>query len=183
RLMASAPPAPAALPAESVGPLDVLARVARQLDASLLQATLINNLLERGMAAGDFHDAGHAALLSLSEVIDARFLAVAVGESEGTTLHVLLPEPLAQADLARVCDLLEAQVEPAPGVPLDFEVSGETPVAAVTALTPAAAAAPLDLGRTVFLPLAVRGARAVLAIHPRDPQQFAAAGSVLVGGL
>jgi two-component system cell cycle response regulator len=176
RLMASAPPAPASLPAESVGPLDVLARVARQLDASLLQATLINNLLERGMAAGDFHDASHTALLSLAEVIDARFLAVVVGEDEGTTLHVLLPEPLAQADLARVCDLLQAQVEPAPGVPLDFEVSGETPV-------PAAAAAPLDLGRIVFLPLAVRGARAVLGIHPRDPQQFAAAGSVLVGGL
>ncbi|HEV7514889.1 MAG TPA: diguanylate cyclase [Thermoanaerobaculia bacterium] len=181
RLMASAAPAPALLPAESVGPLDILARVARQLDASLLQATLINDLLERGMAAGDFHDASHAALLSLAEVIDARFLAVAVGESEGTTLHVLLPEPLAQTDLARVCTLLEAQVEPAPGVPLDFEVSGETPVP-VTAVA-AAVAAPLDLGRTVFLPLAVRGARAVLAIHPRDPQQFAAAGSSLVGGL
>jgi two-component system cell cycle response regulator len=160
RLMASAAPAPALLPAESVGPLDILARVARQLD---------------------FHDASHAALLSLAEVIDARFLAVAVGESEGTTLHVLLPEPLAQTDLARVCTLLEAQVEPAPGVPLDFEVSGETPVP-VTAVA-AAVAAPLDLGRTVFLPLAVRGARAVLAIHPRDPQQFAAAGSSLVGGL
>ncbi|MFP5284599.1 MAG: response regulator transcription factor, partial [Thermoanaerobaculia bacterium] len=45
----------------SLGPLEVLARVARQLDASLLQATLINNLLERGMAASDFHEASRVA--------------------------------------------------------------------------------------------------------------------------
>ena len=177
RLMRDAAPAPAILPTESVGPLDILARVARQLDASLLQATLINNLLERGMAAVDFHDASHAALLSLADVIDARFLAVAVGESEGATLHVLLPEPLAQADLERACTQLAEQVEPAPGVPVDFQVSGEPPV-------PGRSVGPaLDLGRTVFLPLAVRGARGVLAIYPRDPQQFAAAGSGLVGGL
>ena len=48
---------------------------------------------------------------------------------------------------------------------------------------PGSSAAAIDLDRTVFLPLAVRGARGVLAIHPRDPQQFAAAGSGLVGGL
>ena len=46
----------------AAGPLDVLARVARQLDASLLQATLVNSLLERGMAAGDFHEACRSAL-------------------------------------------------------------------------------------------------------------------------
>jgi two-component system cell cycle response regulator len=181
RLIANAAPAPALLPAESVGPLDILARVARQLDASLLQATLINDLLERGMAAGDFHDASHAALLSLAEVIDARFLAVAVGESEGTVLHVLLPEPLAQADLTRVCAQMAGQVEPAPGAPLDLQVSGEPPLPELP--HGAGGTAPIDLGRTVFLPLAIRGARAVLGIHPRDPQQFAAAGSGLVGGL
>jgi diguanylate cyclase (GGDEF)-like protein len=168
-----AAPARAEAPATSVGPLDVLARVARQLDANLLQATLINNLLERGMASADFHDASHVSLLSLGEVLDARFLAVAVGESDGAMIHILLPEPIGQDDLEAVCALLEAQIEPTPGLPLDLEVSGE----------PAAGAPPIDLDRTVFLPLAVRAARGVLAIHPRDPQQFAAAGSGLIGGL
>jgi two-component system cell cycle response regulator len=179
RLVANAPPPPAASPAASVGPLDILARVARQLDASLLQATLVNNLLERGMAAGDFHDASRAALLSLAEVIDARFLGVAVGESEAATLHLFLPEPMGEADRARVSAFLVEQVELAPGVvPRDLEVSGEGRAAGLPAIGP-----PLDLARTVVLPLAVREARAVLAVHPRDPQQFAAAGSGLVDGL
>jgi two-component system cell cycle response regulator len=190
RLMQNALPAPALLPTQSVGPLDILARVARQLDASLLQATLINSLLECGMAAVDFHDASHAALLALADVIDARFLAVVVGESEGATLHVLLPEPITQVDLERVCALLETEVELVPGSPVDLQVTGEPAVAATPERpeTPGTKGTPpnppaIDLDRTVFLPLAVRGARGVLAIYPRDPQQFAAAGSGLVGDL
>jgi diguanylate cyclase (GGDEF)-like protein len=155
-----------------VGPLDILARVARQLDASLLQATLINSLLEGGMAAGDFHDASRAALHALGEVVDARFLAVAVGESEEAMIHLLLPEPLGQEEVERVCARLETRIEPAPGVHLDLAVTGEI-----------AAAPSLDLERTVFFPLAVRAARGVLAVHPRDPQQFAAAGAGLIGDL
>ncbi len=184
RLMQNALPAPAVLATQSVGPLDILARVARQLDASLLQATLINSLLECGMAAVDFHDASHAALLALADVIDARFLAVVVGESEGATLHVLLPEPLTQIDLERVCALLETEVELVPGSPVDLQVTGEPAVSGLPG-TPGTFANPpaIDLDRTVFLPLAVRGARGVLAIYPRDPQQFAAAGSGLVGDL
>ncbi|HTQ80957.1 MAG TPA: diguanylate cyclase [Thermoanaerobaculia bacterium] len=160
-------------PPVTAGPLDVLARVARQLDASLLQATLINNLLERGMAAADFHEASHLSLLSLGEVVDARYLAVAVGESEGVTLHVYLPEPLGQEGLDAACGQLEEQVGVVPGLPIDIEVSGQ----------PVAEATPIDLSRTVVLPLSVRGARAVLAIHPRDPRQFAAASSPLIASL
>ena len=46
----------------TLGPLEVMARVARQLDANLLKATLINSLLERSMAASDFHKASRVAL-------------------------------------------------------------------------------------------------------------------------
>jgi two-component system, cell cycle response regulator len=161
------------VPPVTVGPLDVLVKVARQLDASLLQATLINNLLERGMGAGDFHEASATALLSLAEVVDARFLAVAVGESEVARLHLHLPEPLTPEDIEGVCAFLEAQIQPAPGLPLDLRVSGEI----------AASAPGIDLDRAVVLPLAVRGARAVLALLPRDPKQFDSAGSGLVGAL
>ncbi|HZF11404.1 MAG TPA: diguanylate cyclase [Thermoanaerobaculia bacterium] len=169
---AASVPANDATPAAPVGPLDVLARVARQLDASLLQATLINSLLERGMAAGDFHDASRVALEALGEVVDARFLAVAVGESQEAMIHLLLPEPLTEEDVARLCARLETQIQPAPGLPLDLRMSGEVGVAS-----------PLDLDRTVFFPLAVRDARGVLALHPREPQPFAAAGAGLIGGL
>jgi two-component system, cell cycle response regulator len=171
RAAAEAPDLAAPAPAAAVGPLDVLARVARQLDSSLLQATLINTLLERGMAAADFHAASRAALATLGEVVDARFLAVAVAEPESATLHVRLEEPLRREEVARLQALIEEHLELPPGTPVEVEVSGE----------PGDGAA--DLARTVWLPLSVRGARGVLALLPRDPQQFAAATEPLVDGL
>jgi membrane carboxypeptidase/penicillin-binding protein len=55
-----------------MGPVEVLARVARHLDTSLLQATILNTLLEQGMAANDFHEAARGSLETLSQVVDAQ---------------------------------------------------------------------------------------------------------------
>ncbi|HXO21427.1 MAG TPA: diguanylate cyclase [Thermoanaerobaculia bacterium] len=188
RLVAAAP-APAAAFAGAagadIGPMDILARVARQLDASLLEATLVNNLLERGMAAGDFHEAGRAALRTIGEAIDARFLAVAVGESEGVMLHVVCEQPLRRVDFERLRDLLVARVEAPPAATLDVQLSGEVADEAADEVDEPGAPGPppLELDRAVWLPLAVREARAVLALLPRDPQQLAAVTAELLAGL
>jgi two-component system cell cycle response regulator len=155
---------------EIIGPLDVLARVARQLDTSLLQATVVNTLLERGMAAGDFHEAGRLALEMLGEVVDALFLAVAVAEPQAAMVHVVLYEPLRQADLDRLHALLARSLDLPAETAVETRVSGPGgDTANVVNTTPGT----LDLGRLVRRTLAVRGARGVLALLPRDPQQFA----------
>jgi CheY-like chemotaxis protein len=106
RLLARArPPAPAEEPA-AVGPLDVLARIARQLDAALLQATLMNGILERGMAAVDFHAASRAALSAIGDAIDARFLATGVAAEGRLAAHLVAPEPLGPGDVPRLCRAL-----------------------------------------------------------------------------
>jgi two-component system cell cycle response regulator len=156
---------------EIIGPLDVLARVARQLDTSLLQATVVNTLLERGMAASDFHEAGRLALEMLGEVVDALFLAVAVAEPQAAMVHVVLYEPLQQADLDRLHALLARSLDLPPETAVETRVSGPGSDTASTGAASAPAA--LDLGRLVRRTLAVRGARGVLALLPRDPQQFA----------
>jgi two-component system cell cycle response regulator len=148
-----------------IGPLDVLARVARQLDTSLLQATVINTLLERGMAAGDFHEAGRIALETLGEVVDALLLAVSVAETQGAVpvvmTQVVLQEPVRAADIDRVHEVLSRYLELPPGAAVDTRVSGE--LGQSTA----------DFSRLVRRPLSVRGARGILVILPRDPQSFA----------
>ena len=161
---------PAASGAE-VGPLDVLARVARQLDASLLQATVINTLLEKGMAAADFHEASRAALATLGEVVDARFLAVAVAEPEAAMVQIRLQEPLGTEALDKLHGMLVQRLELPPGTPVEAQVSGPRGEEAV------------DLARTLWWPLSVREARGVLALHPRDQQPFGMATASLIDDL
>jgi diguanylate cyclase (GGDEF)-like protein len=160
---------------DSLGPLDVLARVARQLDASLLQATLINSLLERGMAASDFHEASRAALEILGQVMDARCLAVAIAEAEAVTIETLLLEPIRQRDVDALRDLVVSQLEVPAGRPIEIQVEGpigenhEGPA--------------LDLEQAVSLQLAVREAQGLLTMVPRDRERFSRAASGLVHAL
>ena len=158
-----------------LGPLEVLARVARQLDASLLQATLINSLLERGMAAGDFHEASRAALEILGQVVDARCLAVAVGEPEAATVEVLLLESICQHDVDALRDLVVGGLDAPPGHPVHIQVEG--PVG------DGRDGPSLDLDKAVSLQLAVREAQGVLVLVPRDRERFSRAASGLVHAL
>jgi two-component system cell cycle response regulator len=154
-----------------IGPLEVLARVARQLDTRLLQATVLNTLLERGMAAADFHEACRSSLETLGEVVDALFLAVAIAEPDSAMLHLVLQEPLRHGDVDRLRELLIHSLEMPPGTPVEVEVSGVRGDAEV------------DLDRTVWLPLPLRDVRGVLALMPRNPRQFAAVTSTLIDSL
>ncbi len=162
---------PDAMPAGELGPLDVLARVARQLDSSLLQATFVNTLLERGMPAKDFHDACRVALQTLGEVIDARFLAVAVVEAQTATIEILLQERLRMRDVDALRDAVIHHFDLPSKTPVETRISGERGDVAA------------DPAQLVFLQLAVRDAQGMLAFLPRDPQQFAATASSRVHGL
>jgi two-component system cell cycle response regulator len=158
-------------PGAELGPLDVLARVARQLEASLLQATLLATLLERGMAAADFHEASHTALATVASVVDARFLAVAVAEADSVMVHVALEEPLRREFVEDLRDRMVWHLEVPPGTPVSLQVNGED------------GDGDADLEQTVWLTLSVRQARGVLALLPRDPQQFGAVSAPLVQAL
>jgi two-component system cell cycle response regulator len=148
-----------AAPPSASGPLEVLARVARQLDASLLQATVVNTLLEKGMAAGDFHDAGRAVLETLGQVVDARFLAVAVAELETAMIEILVQDPLAPEDVEAARDLLIQRLCLPPGAAVEARIGG------------APGKERVDLERMVWIPLSLRGAAGGLALLPRDLDQ------------
>lgn len=143
----------------AAGPVEVLARVARQLDASLLQATVVNTLLEKGMAAGDFHDAAHAVLETLGQVVDARFLAVAVAELETALIEILVQDPLAPTDVEAARDLLIRRLCLPPGAAAAARIGG------------ASGQERADLERMVWIPLSLRGAQGGLALLPRDLDQ------------
>ena len=159
----NANPAAGGLDPQSIGPVEVLARVARHLDASLLQATVVNTLLEHGMAANDFHEAAHSALETLGQVVDAQLLAVGVAELDAGMIQILLQDAVRQTDVEVLGDLLAKAVTHAPGTPFEVRIGGERGGVAV------------ELERAVWLTLPVRDATGVLAFLPRDPHEFAAA--------
>ena len=158
-----------------LGPLQVLARVARQLDFSLLQATLINSLLERGMAAVDFHEASRVGLETVGQIVDARCLAVAVAETDSTTVEILLLEPLREREVDALRDLAVSHLDLAPSSPVITHV--ETPAGK------GCDGPPLDLEQAVCLQLAVREAQGVLLLVPRDREHFSRVASSLVQAL
>jgi two-component system cell cycle response regulator len=145
---------------QAMSPVEVLARVARHLDASLLQATVTNTLLEGGMAANDFHEAAHGALETLGQVVDAQFLAVAVAEMDAGMIQIHLQDPVRQADVEELSDLLSGGLGAAPEMPVEIRVSGERGDTAI------------DLQRAIWLPLPVRDATGILSFLPRDPHEF-----------
>lgn len=64
-------------------PLEIIGRVARQLDSRLLETTVAQNLLERGVVAEDLTQAVGGVLEVLETVVDAVALAIVVTEIGG----------------------------------------------------------------------------------------------------
>lgn len=155
----------------SIGPVEVLARVARHLDASLLQATVTNTLLEKGMAANDFHEAARGALETLGQVVDAQFLAVAVAELDGAMVQILLQDPVRGEDVDALRDLLAKGLSLPPDAAVDLRITGERGDVGV------------HLDDAVWLSLSLRDATGILAFLPRDPHEFAASTGALVAAL
>jgi two-component system, cell cycle response regulator len=169
---AAAPAQPASAgDLKAIGPIEVLARVARHLDAALLQATVINTLLEHGMAANDFHEAARGALESLAQVVDAPLLAVAVAETHSAMAQILLQDPLLPALVDGMSERLAQALDLVPGTVVDTRVSGERGEVAA------------DLERLVWLPLPLREANGVFAFLPRDPHEIGVSAGAQVGAL
>ena len=146
-----------------IGPIEVLARVARHLDASLLQATVVNALLEHGMAASDFHETARSALQTLGDVVDALLLAVAVAEPESGVAQIVLQEPVRPGDVEVLSALLVTSLKLPPGAEVEVRVSGERGNVAV------------DPESALWFPLSTRDGSGVLALLLRDLEDRASA--------
>ncbi len=135
---------------------EVLARVARHLDASLMQTTLTRALLEKGMAAPCLHDACRACLELLNQVVDAHLLAVAMAEADAVTAHLLLVSPLSLRSADGCTSAVLARLPITAGSVLDVALSGET-----------AGGDEVDADQLLFDTLPMRDATACLALLPR----------------
>jgi two-component system cell cycle response regulator len=146
------------------GAQDVLARVVRQLDANLLEATLVGSVLESGIEHATLEAASAAVLEMVARVLDAGLLAIAVSDERAVTLHFLLP-PGGVADdhvEAATSELLEHLPAHA-GRSLVVQVNGAE----------GAAGAAVELHQLATFPLPLRDATGCLAVWPRDWDSFA----------
>jgi len=154
------------------GPMEVLARVARQLDANLLAVTLANTILEHGMGVGELHEACERCLGTIAEVADAPLLAVGLSEPETVHLHLRLSQPLPLKVVERAASAVLGSIPVNPGAVVDAQVTG-----------PREAEGDLDLPDLEFMPLPLTSTSGMLAVLPRNPQQFEVASRHLVHGL
>jgi two-component system cell cycle response regulator len=140
-------------------PLEVLARVSRHLDSRLLEAVLVNRILERGMQADGIGEAAQAVMRTVSEFVDTVLLGLALREpEESVTVHLKAGEGLASEDRERLLATLLEHVG-AKG-----ELPGEVVVHASEAAEGAA-----DLARLELFPLPLRGGKGLLAVLPKRP--------------
>jgi len=144
------------------GPLDILARVAKQLDLSLFEATVVETLLERGIATGELRDTCAVVLRLVGEILDAPLMAVGLRDAQETLLHVVTREATAPALLAEIKGTLLAD--------LGGVGAGEAQVKVET--VPGDFGDGLDVAQRVVFRLPVREATAMLVLLPRDRDQF-----------
>jgi two-component system, cell cycle response regulator len=169
RLVEIAPaPAPTTA-APPTGPLEVFARVVRQLDSALMQATLTNSLLERGVASSDFSETNLVAMRTVADVVDVHALAVAIAEAHTVSVHVLLPDEFPERGVEQLASAVLARVPVNPGSTVELIVNGDR-----------SDGPPPDLSALHFMPLPVRDSTGVLAALPRDAAQFAALSQPLI---
>jgi two-component system cell cycle response regulator len=141
-------------------PLEALARVSSHLDARLLEAVLVNRVLERGMQAEGIREASQAVMATVAEFVDVVLLGVAVHEPEASVaVHVKACEPLGEGVQEGLVGMLFDH--------LGVAVDAPTEVVLHAAELPAAAHA--DLERLQLFALPMRGTHAVLAVLPRRP--------------
>jgi len=155
------------------GPMDVLARVARQLDANLLQATLANTILEHGMGVSELHDACQKCLATIGDVVDAPLLAVGLSEPETVVLHLVVTQSLPLRVVERSAEAVLGAVPINPGATIDAQITG----------TSEEIEGDLELPDLVFLPLPLTSTPTMLAVLPRNLHQFESVSRHLVQGL
>jgi len=161
------PPAPRS--SATLGTTEILGRVARHLDATLLRTTFVNTLLERGIAATEFPETLRTVLATLSEVVDAHLLGIGVTEPQLVTLHCLAPHPVAEPTIQAFAGRLLERLPAMPGASVEVVVHGEREGSEV-----------LGLDDLCTLELALHDAAGQLAILPRRRQEFAETSQPLI---
>ncbi len=138
-------------------PLDVLARVSRHLDSRLLEAVLVNRILEHGIETEALEDAAGAVLDTVAQIVDTWLLGLAVKEPEAFTVYLRLADETARDSATAMAERLEAELVPDSQARREVAVSGG-----------AADGRELDPETLALVDLPLRSARAVLAIVPKD---------------
>ncbi len=146
--------------AATTGPLEVLARIARQLDKGLLEATLVNQLLHLGIEKDNLAAAVRAVLAFLARIVDGDLLGLCVADDSGVRAHLLRPAAAhGGVDVDRVSAFLAGAVGVAPDALTVVQVDG--------ALGVGEGGAGPDESAAVVFRLPLRDARAVLVVWPR----------------
>jgi two-component system cell cycle response regulator len=171
RLLASPRPPEAAAAAAPRTPLDVLARVSRHLDSRLLEAVLVNRILERGMQAETLQDAGDAILATVADIVDSWLLGLAVLEGDSISIVIELGSETARATAAAIACRLEAELGPEPTARRQLRVEGGRE----------GDGRPVDADALLLIRLPLRSAQAVLAIAPKDVDYHGSREHVLLG--
>lgn len=145
-----------------LGPMDVLARVARTLDRELMKATLTSSLLTQGMGTPDLVSACRKLVSLLKEVVDGDVFAVGLAEAHTVSLYVNSTNelPLVSFDAINKAILQHLPTQPGAEVELTYECDQETL---------STEKRPLPL---YFLSLPLREAEGLLAMRPTDPTTF-----------
>lgn len=153
----------------ATGALEVLARVARHLDARLMQVTLANEILERGLTSGDLRQASEAILELVAEIADTALLGIGVAEVESATVHVLISEPLSLHAVDGCVSSLVGRLNLAPGVVIDADISGQQGGDMLA-----------DPAELVEFRMPLRDAEAVMVVLPHDRGRFDAVSRPLI---
>lgn len=155
------------------GPLEVVARVARHLDKSLLEATLVTRVMTRGVTEETLDGTYWATLATLAEVVDARAVAVAVVDELDTSVHCLFPGDRPAVDPYTVAGRLLKAMGESNRESVHVHVRPDTGVADELETA--------DGLLTYQLPS--RGAKIGLGVLPRDPALYRAVGHRLVSAV
>jgi two-component system, cell cycle response regulator len=139
-------------------PLEVLARVSSHLDARLLEAVLVNRILERGMQAEGIREAAQAAMGVVADFVDVVLIALALHEpDESVAVHVKSGEALVEGVREGLIGRLFERL----GVAID------APREVVLHEAEQAPATAEDLDRLQLFALPMRGAQGLLAVLPK----------------
>ncbi|MCP4902496.1 MAG: diguanylate cyclase [bacterium] len=145
------------------GAIDVLARVAQQLDAGLMEAKLLNRVLEIGVDKGGLVSAVRTLLALFDTFIDADLFAMAVLENESVRAHLYRPtDSKSGMGLREVTRFLKATLG-APdavveAVQIDGTLDDKEP--------------DLKMEDAFRIDFALRQARGCLALWPRNAEEF-----------
>jgi two-component system cell cycle response regulator len=140
------------------GELEVLARVAQQLDRGLMEMTLVNRVLQIGMGEGSFGSAADTLLALVASLVDAELLAIGVVDEQGVVVQLRRPDgarTAADSERARdfVVERLGARGRELRDLRIDGREGDDLPS--------------LDIDRALLFELPLREARGCLVVWPR----------------